>query len=231
MAEEEGVGYESGDYEQQQAQPEADAWSAPEKEWYQNMDSFVQQAGPILNQLAQVMNEPDDEDQQGYYYQQQYDPTFDPERAAYEQQQQQELQGYIGQQIQDALGPWEPLLGQVAQSQGEQLARTALDGLGQELGPFNHDRAVLSAVQYMEQGYDPEQALRQAATDQVAFEKEIREAAIREYEEKRKAVAAAPVEPAAGQGSAAEVRPMPRGPDRYERLAQEYFQNRDLQPQ
>ena len=190
----------------------------------------MQQAGPVLGQLAQIMNEPDEEpDQQ--YYNQQYDPQFDPERAAYEQQQQEQLQGYIGQQIESALGPWQPLLGQVAQSQGEQLARTQLSGLEQEMGSFNQDRAILHAVMYMEQGFEPDQALRQAASDQIAFEKEIREAAIREYEEKRKAVQQAPVEPSLGQGAAREAPPVSRGPDRYERLAQEYFQNRNLQPQ
>lgn len=179
------------------------AWAPPQEEW-QNVTRFIEQAGPTLGMLGELMQEPEPQYQP---------PAIDPADP-------NSVSSYVDSQVQrlfeERMAPFQPLLGQIAEREGEQAARTRLDELAGTVGNFDRDQALVAAQVLLTQGLQPDQALEQAARRQFQFEEGFRNQAIEAY--KTSLTAAATATPGAPPGgSAANESPAPdRGKDRYE---------------
>jgi len=209
-----------------EAAPAEAEWQPPGREWYDNIGQFVEQAGPILQQLAYQQYQPPYEPDPGYEYGPQPQPQdeygdYDPDAVRFIEQR-------IDQRLENMLGPYQPVLGLVAQREAETATRSALDQFAQTYGEFSRDEATMKALQLQQRGHDPEWALQVAAQQQHEFEQRIAQQAVEAYKESLRAVAEAPSEPSASSGAGQEVEPPPRGTDRYEILAQRWVQDRNL---
>lgn len=198
---------------------EAKAWALSQSDWEQTMQ-YLQQTAPLLQQLAQ---------------QQQYGQQ---PPAAWEQQQQDlgeidpfdpaSVQGYIQRAIDNGLqtalaeqlAPYEPILSNVANEQGAQLARQELESIKTTIGDFDQDTAFLIAAGSIEQGNDPSVALRQAAQFSHDYEKKIRSDEREKYKSELQNLRDAPRETPVGSASGREVQPVPTGPRRYQEVVE-----------
>jgi hypothetical protein len=185
----------------------------PQEEW----DGTQQ----FLTQVAQQMQAAEQgypEDYEQGYEQEQYQlPELDPFDPDSVQQYVSTVAAMQAQQIvQEALGPLEPLLGHMAESEGEKLARETLDGYASEMGEFDRDQAVLMAQGLLQQGYDAEYALQLAAERTREYEAAIRANEREAYQQHLETISNAPTQQAAGGAAASEVEGVPTGPKRYE---------------
>lgn len=192
--------------------PAADAgggWQGPAQDEWGRVTSFMEQAAPTLSMLGELLNDPGDPGAQ-----QQGQPQLDPSDPA-------SVQGYLDSQVerlfQERVAPFQPLLGQIAEREGEQAARGRLDELAGTIGSFDRDQALVTAQVLLQQGLQPDQALEQAARRQFTSEQKFRETIINEYKASLGAAAtAAPGAPADG-GAANETQQVDgRARDRYD---------------
>lgn len=133
----------------------------------------------------------------------------------------QVVEAYQNAALQKALAPLieaiTPALDYTEQARNDQGKQEAVDILTKHekgddaagidaLGPFDHDRAILSAARYMNvDGLEPEAALERAAREQAQFEDKIRQEAYASFGDRAQALADAGVEPAGGMGAAADA--------------------------
>lgn len=198
----------------------------PTQEWGQRIDGFIEQAAPTLTALGEILNDPGygepgggqpadpmEQWQRDYAnWQEMYGqgaahqppPQFDPSM----------LNEAIQRGIEQAIGPFQPLLGTLAEREGEQIARSTLAELKSEVGDFNEDQAIKLAQLYLGQGIGPDEALRQAAQDTFAYEESIRAKALEAHQATLTAAAQASGD--LGAGSALEAPGVPTGRNRYE---------------
>lgn len=129
--------------------------------------------------------------------------------------------------FQERVGPFEHVLGTVAEQQGEQIARNEFETIEKELGSFNHDQALTITQGLISAGVEPLQAVQVAAQRQHAFEAELRATWEAEAEAHRNSLLEAPVEPGPATGGALEQPAAPAnpheaaqrgGPSRYEEI-------------
>lgn len=192
----------------------AASW-APSREEWERTQEFLSQAGPLLGQIAnRVFADPSpapqqDPSQGGYAY----DPFDENSVADFIEAR---ISAGLEQGRAEMLGPMEPLLGHIAEVEGERLARAELSAIQEELGEFDHDQAVLLAQGLLRPGVDPSAALRYAAQTVVAYEKGIREDERKKYEEFLRTKGGAPPAEGASGAAAGEEDAVPTGPQRYE---------------
>lgn len=201
----------------------------PTQEWGSRIDGFIESAGPVLGQLQEILNDPGDYGQQDdalaqwqrdyEAWQQQYGgqlgvqgqpqaPQFDP--------------SVIEAAVQQAMSPFMPVMEQFAAQQGEAYANEVLGQLESEIGTFDRDRTITLAQAYLAQGADPQQALRQAASDVHAWETSISEKAVQAFKESLTNAASATGDMGAG-GAAVDLPGQPKGPGRYEEVIRRHM--------
>lgn len=194
-------------------------WVPSQDEWTQMQQTLqgVGQYAPLLNELAAVLAEPEGQQQQ------QYDFSTPEGQQAY-------LDARLEQMFQERFAPIEPVLGQIAEREGEAAARNALDQLAKDGGEFDREGALVAAQAYVNAGYSPQDALQNAAAYQRGLEQRIREAALAEYKTSIENGLGAPANPAV-PGAAQQNEPPPTGRDRYEVAARNFFDRRNpIQP-
>jgi len=220
----------------------AGGWQ-PTEEWGQRIDQFISGAAPVLNNLNELLSAPPEDHLAGFqdpYAGQQGlqftgDPAYDQwlqDYAAWSEQygggqdpynvlgggQQQGFDPQIiTSAVQEALGPYAPMLEQMASQQGEQMATEALKNLEGSVGAFDHNRALTIAQSYLAQGYDAETALTEAAKTAHTWQEEIGQAAVAEYKQTLERQAGATGDMGAG-GAAMEMPGVPKGGNRYEEV-------------
>lgn len=177
----------------------------PTEDWGRRIDGFIEQSQPVLQQLAEVMAMPDEQQ-----YQQQPEPQVGADGQV-------DIEALIAAQVEQRMGAYTPLLGQIAEREGEQIARNELEKLAGEVGEFNRDDAILLTRAYMDQGMQPQQALKQAATRAHEREAAISTAAVDAYKAQlANAAGAQPGVPATG--AATELPAQLRGKSAYEAI-------------
>ena len=186
------------------APPPAQQWQ-PTEQWGRQIDSFIQTAGPTLDALQQIL-----------YAEPEPEPIQPGEDGSYTQEQLDQL---INQRVQDQLGAFMPLLGQIAEDRGEQMAKAELTKLKAEIGDFNDDVAVNTALGFMQRGMDGQQALRAAATLAFQANEAARKQAVEEYQKSLGAASTAQGQAGIG-GAALEMPGTPKGNGRYEAVIQ-----------
>ncbi len=218
--------------------PEAQAeepFAVSPEDW-QRVAGFQDAAIPILQQMAAYMEQQQQQGgQQQYPAQQQqapqeeplpdYDP-FDPESTS----------RYINEAVargvqrgmQEQMGMYEPVLGQIAQREAEQLARSELGKLQENVGAFNEDAALLVAAGVIEQGGDPSQALLTAAHYMRDFEAKLRQDAVEAYKKELGQIAEAPQEAPTGTPAQVQETP-PQGARRYEEVVENFLRKQNAQ--
>jgi len=197
----------------QEGQLEAEAWAGPSQEEWQSLTAYQQATMPIMQELAQILSSPDDTyAQQPQYGQQPYGQPAEDDFDPYDQNQ---LQGLIQQHLNQALEPLQGIVGMVASDKGEQLAKSELETIQNELGAFDTDTAFLVASGLIEAGHDPAQALRHAASYAQSYEAKIRADERAKVQQEYQNVSQAPNELPVG-GSALQGVGTPTGSDRYE---------------
>lgn len=185
----------------------AQSWTGPSQEEWQQTQQVLQQVGqglPFLSELQQLLAE-DPAQQQSY---QQIDPNADPQ--AY-------MDARLEQMFNERFGAFEPVLGQIAEREGEQAARNELDRLASEGGDFNRDIALVVAQQRVDQ-MGPQQALAAGAEFARNLQKQIGDQAVEAYKQSIAAAASAPTDVSA-PGAATDLPATPTGRDRYEEAA------------
>lgn len=185
--------------------PEPASWQGPSQQEWEQAQQALQQLGsvaPFMQELQQILSEDPGAQQQGGELQ------IDP-------QVQQYLDAQVERMYQERFGAFEPVLGQIAEREGEQIARSELDRLAGEGGEFNRDLALVAAQQYVGSGMSPDQALVAAAEYARTMQKQIADEAIKAHQEALLAAAGAPPEPGP-TGAAVTQPPVPTGRDRYE---------------
>jgi hypothetical protein len=193
---------------------EAEAW-APSREEFERLTQFQQAAVPILSQLQEIMSDPQVAQEWAGVpqQQQQADPEWDPFEP-------ESVQAYFNHQIEqrlgEALGPFEGLLGMVAQEKGEALARQELESIQSAVGEFDKDTAFLVAGGLIERGTNPREALASAAQYMHTFEARVREDERQKYMAEMGALGGSPSEVPSGSGPATEIEKVPTGPGRYD---------------
>lgn len=198
-----------------EAPPEAPAsWAPPEDEWKQ-VQQFISQSAPLLGQLGEVLNQPNDPGEQEI----DFDP-FDPDS----------VQKFIDARAESIaskqMEPFRGLLGMLSVREGEALAKAELDKVGAEIGEFDKDTAFLIASGLIDQGGDPGQALRQAASHAKDFESRVRQDERAKVEAEIKGLGQAPNETGIGSTTAETPQQVPTGPGRYEEAIQRALANR-----
>lgn len=207
------VSEEGGDYEGGGEGGDDVEWEGPSQDEWNTVMEFQQTAGPVLQRLGTYLETPDQG--AGEYYQPGVEddtPEFDPYDA---DSVQQFIQNGIQSGIQEALGPFQGLLGTIASREGESLAKGELDKISESVGEFDKDNAFLIANGMIEQGHDPAQALHQAASYSKQFEDRIRADEREKFKAELATLSGAPKETATGSFSASEEPGVPTGPDRY----------------
>lgn len=178
----------------------------------------MRNAGPVLAQMwerLQADGQPAPEQDAGPQAPQ-YDP-FD-ERSVAEFINWQVQQG-IEEARQGLVGPLEPLLGHLAEQEGERLARGELDRIKADIGEFDQDQAVMLAQGLLAnapEGTDPSVVLRYTAEHVHGFEERIRKDEREKYEEFIRTKGGAPGAEGASGAAAHEGEEVPTGPGRYE---------------
>jgi hypothetical protein len=207
--------------EYEEADDDGGEWTGPDQESWQSIQQFQEQATPVLNQLGEFLNNPQvygpqQLQQYGEQYgygqpmeeQEELDP-FDQENVS------RFIARHVEQGINEALGPFQGILGTVASREGESRAKGELERIGTEVGEFDKDNAFLVASGMIEQGADPSEALSKAAMYSRQFEEKIRADEREKYKAELERLAGAPRETAIGSSSATENVGVPTGPDRY----------------
>lgn len=199
---------------------------APTEEWGSRIDSFIETAGPTLSALGEILSEPyegaggqapDPMEQWQRDYsawqeanglgqggQQAQPPVLDP----------QAIELAVQRAVEERMSPFAPLLGTIAEREGEQIARTQLAELKNEIGSFSDDQAIKLAQLYLSNGLPAEDALRKAAEDTFQYEQTIRQSAVDEF--RQSLAAAAGAQGDLGAGAAVEGEQTPAGRNRYE---------------
>lgn len=211
----------------EEATPEPAAVEEPPA-WFKQ---YMERAEPLLSAVQEAM-QPEPQYQQP---QQQVDLSqldmSNPEHVAW----------LIDYRMQQAMAPYEPIIGMTAEQQGREVANKFFDQLeaDPQVGAFDRDQALLSyqALMADNPGADPERVLEVAARQTADYERRIREQTIAEYEARQKAdeerlreLADAKNQPPAGTGAAVENEDTPTGRDKYELLAQRWQTRQQRSP-
>lgn len=210
-----------------------------QQEQLEEMGQFQQ----MLLQAAQQEPQPE----QGY--EQPYPPVgypvslpedpYDPEQmqswyAQTSESIRSELEQTMGQQVQqlwqEQFAPFAPILGQIAQREAEQAAGEVFEGLQEQIGKFDSDKAYVYAIAYSQQGYEPEQALELGARARHEDEKAMFNQIMQAQQQTLDNVSAAPTEMGAPPMAASQIEPVPTGPGRYEEAKNRYFSRRGGSP-
>jgi hypothetical protein len=195
-----------------EAEPVEDA--APEEPpgWFKQ---YLDKTDPLLNQLREAL-EPEPAPAPAPVDLSQLDMT-NPEHVAW----------LVNYQIQQAMQPYEPILGTTAEQQGRDVANKFFDNLEGELGSFDRDQALVQYTALMAEnpGAQPEQVLQHAARQTAEYEKGIAARAVEAYKSQIGELAANRNQPAAGASAAVENEAMPTGADKYEIMAARWAAN------
>lgn len=179
---------------------------------------YLERADPLLNTLAQAL-EPEPA------------PQAAPQQVDLSQldmQNPEHVAWLVNYQIQQAMSPYEPIMGMQAEQQGRDVANKYFDQLEQEVGKFDREQALTHYTALMAEnpGAQPEQVLQHAAREIASYEQRIREQAIADYKAKEAAdegkiaeLASAKNQPAAAGTGTVENEAMPTGRDKYEIMA------------
>jgi hypothetical protein len=137
--------------------------------------------------------------------------------------------------IEERLGPLEPILGSVAEQEGERVARGEFERIGSEIGKFDQDQALLGVQALISAGVDPMQAVQAAAHRQHEYEARLKT----EWEAERQAhiesLRDVPDEPGTGAGGAVGQQARPTnaaeaqamgGPSKYENVGLRLIESR-----
>lgn len=204
-------------------------WSVDRGEWEQ-VRNFIGAAGPVLGQMAQMLQARQEgfQPQAPQQPQQPQAPEFDPwEPESVRNYIQSEISTGVRDALDQGLGPYGPLLESVASVEGEKQARAVLSSLGEEVGAFDEDASMILAAGLLSQGnVPPEHALRVSANYMSELEKRIREDERTRYMDELKNLSTAPQEHPVGP-SAGEVETVPTGPQRYHEAVQRALARRN----
>lgn len=207
-----------------EAPPEAppeEPWTGPSREEWEAQQQFVQNAAPILGQIADAMQ----------YTQQAMPPEpqrpaepppldpFDPES----------VRNFIDYEVRSRTGDYDALMQLTMAEQGERLARQELERLQGEVGPFDNDTALMMAAGMLHEQADPTQAMRMAAQYVQSYEDRIRADERAKYGVQLQENHQAPRETSANTAALGEAPQVPSGPNRYEEVVARYMAGK--QPQ
>ncbi len=200
--------------------PEAPAWEGVSQADWEGTQQFIAAAMPFLQNLAAR------EQQEQFAAQQSAQPQLDqlPDWDPFDENVvQQHFDQRVSQAVEQALGPYQGLLGHIAQDTSQREAEAALGQLHESVGEFDRDAALLIAAPMIDSGQDARQSLQVAAQYMHELEQRIRE------DERTKVQQGFQDLQGAGQGGApgnspgvpaTELDTVPTGPDRY-RVAME----------
>lgn len=199
-------------------------WSGPQREEYEALVQFAQSASPILQQVAAALEGNYEQPQQQQapqppqQQQQAFDP-FDPNSV------QSFIEAKAQEIVQSQMGDYENVMQLVAAEHGERLARQEMERLHSEMGDFDTDAALMLATGMLGPSSDPQMALANAAKYLHDYEKRIREDERTRASQTTQALHQAPQE-APATTTVNEPRRTPVGPDRYERIVDNWLANR-----
>jgi hypothetical protein len=148
--------------------PAETPWGGVSYDEWQQTQSFIQAAGPFLQNLAA-------EYQQRAYQEMQPPPAQLPEWDPFDENVvQAHFEHRVNSAIEQALAPYTGILGHVAQETSQKQAEMALERLTSEVGTFDRDAALLIAAPMIDSGQAPERALNAAARYMNELESRIR---------------------------------------------------------
>lgn len=196
-------------------EPTPSEWAGVSQDEWERTQQFIAAAGPFLQNLAY-------EQQQAQYVAQQQQPQG-PELPEWDPFDPAVVEAHVSARVQaaieQALGPFQPILGQVAQETSMRQAESALEGLSSQVGNFDRDAALLIAAPMIDAGNMPETSLRAAAQYMHDLEQRIRaderQVVQNELRELQEAGPQAGSSGAPGV-TATEFDKVPTGPNRYE---------------
>ena len=196
---------------------EAPAFQLDEGRWTA-VEQFVQQSGPVMSQLAEILSAPQAEAQQGEQ-EIDYDP-FDPESV------QRFVDARAEAMAERMMEPFKGLLGMISEREGETLAKAELERIKGEVGEFDQDMAYMVASGMLQPGVDPAQALQVSAKHIHEYETRIRSDERAKVEAELRGLGEAPSQGGTGSGTAEPALPVPTGPNRYEEAINRVLANR-----
>lgn len=197
--------------------PEEEAWALSRDDW-ERTQSFLQQAAPILQHVAQQLQQQPQATQEPEP-EVEIDP-FDP--TSIQRYVQAQIQRGVDEGLKQALGVYQPVLDTVASREGEALARAELEKIQQEVGKFDENMAFIVGSGLIEQGYDPPSALRVAAEHVSEFEKRVRAEERKAVMEELKNLNGAPPETPVGSTTATDLDKIPTGKNRYYEVVERF---------
>lgn len=202
--------------------PEPEAWALDREEW-ERTQQFLQQAAPILGYVAEQLQREQYEQPvpQGQYPAVAEDaapPEIDPfDPNSVQRYVEWATERKVQEALQSSVGPYQDVMQHIAVREGEQAARETLTRLSSEVGAFDEDAALILAAGMIEQGQQPEQALRVSASYLNELETKIRADERERYKKELQEIAGAPQETTvAGGPVTTELETVPTGRGRYE---------------
>lgn len=202
----------------EQVEEAAPDWSGVSREEWEATQQFIASASPFLQNLANDYQQRQYQEQQAYYAQQNQAPALPDWDPFDENVVQAHVQARVQAQLEQALGPYQSILGHVAQETSQRQAEEALENLNSQVGAFDRDAALLIAAPMIDAGNGPDQSLRAAAQYMHELEQRIRaderQLVQQQFQELRTA-GGNPGNSSAPGVTATEFDKVPTGPRRY----------------
>lgn len=148
---------------------EPPAWEGVSREEWEGTQQFISAAAPFLQNLAAQYRQ---QEQEAARPAEPTLPEWDPFDEAVVQQ---HVSARVSQAVEQALGPYQGLLGTIAQDTSQREAESALARIGEQVGTFDRDAALLIAAPMIDSGQEANYALQAAAQYMHELEQRIRE--------------------------------------------------------
>lgn len=178
------------------------------------MQQFINAAAPILSHYAQSL---EDYEEEPAAPSQLEGLTLDPfNEDSVQQYVNAHIEAGLQNRLEEALGPYQQMLGMVASQQGQQLAEQTFAQIQEEVGEFDRDLALVYASGVLQDPrVDPTQALRRAAQVSREWEQKIRSDERERYQQELQSLQQAPAEAPPGGVTPTPLESVPTGPRRY----------------
>lgn len=204
-------------------------WQGVSREEWEGTQQFISAAAPFLQNLAASYQQQQQAAQQQAWEAQNQGPAL-PEWDPFDENVvQQHFDMRVANAVQEALGPYQGLLGHIAADTSQREAESALSRLNEQVGDFDRDAALLIAAPMIDAGTEANSALNAAAQYMHQLEQRIRE------DERAKVQQGFQDLQGRGQGGepgrvpgvpAAELDKVPTGPRRYQEAMERAMERR-----
>jgi hypothetical protein len=195
------------------------AWEGVSQQEWEGTQQFISAAAPFLQNLAAEYQQHQQAVQQQQWELQQQGPQL-PEWDPFDENVvQQHFAARVNYAVEQALGPYQGLLGHVAQETSQREAEAALSRLDEQVGAYDRDAALLIAAPLIDSGQDASYALQAAAQYMHELEQRIREDERNQVQQGFQELRGASQGGAPGRipgVPAAELDKVPTGPRRYQ---------------